>query len=137
MGGSGCCTLFREGSHSTMGNCRSMSIVSNFPELSEFIIHDHVLHYVELNSDQHGFTKSTSISTTTNLATFLDPLTPVVLGQCHVHIAYFGISSSFDLVPHNLLLQNFSFPLECLMVTLADLLFLNKQTISGWRSWYC
>jgi hypothetical protein len=58
-----------------VSNYRPVSILNNFFELFEFIIHDHVLHYTKCNPNQHGFTKTTS--TVTSLVTFLDFLTPV------------------------------------------------------------
>jgi hypothetical protein len=64
------------------------------------------LHFVKLNPNQHGFTRTKS--TVTNLVTFLDFLTPVVRGQRQTDAVYFDLSIAFDLVPHNMLLQNLS-----------------------------
>jgi hypothetical protein len=66
--------------------------------LSEFIIHDHILHHAKFNSNQHGFTRTKS--TVTNLVMFLDFLTPVVHGQRQVDAVYFDLSNASDIIPH-------------------------------------
>jgi hypothetical protein len=71
--------VFKRGNHEAGSNYRPISTLNNFSKLLEFIIHDHVLHYVKLNPNQHGFTKSKS--TVINLVTFLDFMTPVVHSQ--------------------------------------------------------
>jgi hypothetical protein len=68
--------------------------------LSEFINHDHVLHYVKLNLIHHGFTKSKL--TVTNLVKFLDFMTPVVRGRRHADVVSFDLSDAFALVLHNI-----------------------------------
>jgi hypothetical protein len=97
---------FKRGSHAAVRNCRPISVLNNFSKLFQFIIHDHVLHYITLNPNQHGFTKSKS--TVTNLVTFLDFMTPVVRGQRQAGAVYFDLPYAFDLVPHNLLLHKLS-----------------------------
>jgi hypothetical protein len=84
-----------------------MSILSNFSKLLEFIIHDHILHNVKLNPDQHGFTNSKS--TVTNLVMFLDFMTLVVRGQRQAYAVCFDLSNAFDLVPHSMFLHKLSF----------------------------
>jgi hypothetical protein len=74
--------------------------------LFEFIIEHHVLHYVKLNPNKHGFTKFKC--TVTNLVTFLDFMTPLVRGQRQADVLCFDLSNVFDLVPHNLLLRKLS-----------------------------
>jgi hypothetical protein len=95
--------VFKRGNHAAASNYRPISILNDFSKLPEFIIHNHVLHYVKLNPNQHGFTKSKS--TVTNLVTFLDFMTPVVRCQRQADGVYFDLSNAFDLVPHNLLLH--------------------------------
>jgi hypothetical protein len=68
--------------------------------LSEFINHDHVLHEVKLNLNQHGFTKSKP--TIINLVTFLVFMTSLVRGQRQADAVYFGLSNAFALVLHNI-----------------------------------
>jgi hypothetical protein len=63
----------------------------------EFIIHDHVLHYVKLNPNQHGFTRTKY--TVTNLVTFLDFPSPIVSGQRQADAVYFNLSNAFDIAP--------------------------------------
>jgi hypothetical protein len=98
--------IFKRGSHAAVSNYRPISILNNFSKLFESIIHDHVLHFVKLNPNQHGFTRTKS--TVTNLVTFLDFLTPVVRGQRQADAVYFDLSNAFDLVPHNMLLHKLS-----------------------------
>jgi hypothetical protein len=72
--------VFKRGNPASASNYRPTFILNNnYSKLLEFIIHDHVSHYVKLNPNQHGFTKSKS--TVTNLVTFLDFMTPVVRNQ--------------------------------------------------------
>jgi hypothetical protein len=98
--------VFKRGNHAAVSNYRHIFILSIFSTLSEFIIHNHVVHYVKLNRNQYGFT--TSKSTITNLVTFLDFMTPVVRGQRQADAVYFDLSDDFDLVPNNLLLHKLS-----------------------------
>jgi hypothetical protein len=94
--------VFKRGIHAAMSNYRPISILKNFSNLFEFIIHD-VSHYAKFNLNQHGFTRTKS--TDTNLVTFLDFLTPVVRGQGQADAIYFDLSNTLDLVPHNMLLH--------------------------------
>jgi hypothetical protein len=48
--------VFKGGIHTAVSNYRPISILNNFSVLFEFITHDHVLCYVKLNPNQHGFT---------------------------------------------------------------------------------
>jgi hypothetical protein len=57
----------------------------------------------KLNPCQRGFTKFKS--TTTNLVTYLDFITPLVGSQPQADTIYFDLTSAFDLVPHTLLLH--------------------------------
>jgi hypothetical protein len=90
----------------TASNYRPISILNNFSKLPEFIIHDHASHCVILNPNQNGFTKSKF--TVTNLATFLDFMTPVDCSQRQADAVCFDLSNAFDLVPHSLLLHKLS-----------------------------
>jgi hypothetical protein len=87
--------LFKRGNHAAVSNRRPIFILNNFSGLFRFIIHDHVLHYIKLNPNQHGFTKSES--TVTNLVTFLDCMTPVVRGQRQADAVYFDLPYAFEL----------------------------------------
>jgi hypothetical protein len=98
--------VFKRGNHAPASNYRPISILNNFSKLLEFIIHDHVLHYVKLNPNQHDFTKSKS--TVTNLVTFLDFMTLVFRSQRQADAVYFNLSNAFVLVPHNLVLHKLS-----------------------------
>jgi hypothetical protein len=84
--------VFKRVHHTAVSNYRSISIVSNFFELLEFIIHDHVLYYVKLSTNQLGFSKPKS--TVTNLVIFLDFMTPVVCGQRQAEVVYFNLSNA-------------------------------------------
>jgi hypothetical protein len=95
----------KRGNDASARNYRLISILNNFSKLLEFIIYDHVSHYVKLNPNQHGFTKSKS--TVTNFITFLKFMTPIVRSH-QADAVYFDISNPFDLVPHNLLLHKLS-----------------------------
>jgi hypothetical protein len=78
-----------------VSNYRSIYILNNFSKLFEFIIQDHVLHYIKFNPNQHGFTKST----VTDLAKFLDFMTHIVCGHRQVDAVYFDLSNALDFVP--------------------------------------
>jgi hypothetical protein len=93
---------FKRGNHVAVNNYRPVSILSNFSELFEFIIHDHVSHYAKFNPNQHGFRTKSPL---TNLVTFLDCVTSVVRSQRQADAVYFDLSHAFDLVPHNMLLR--------------------------------
>jgi hypothetical protein len=101
-----------------VSNYRPISILNTFSKLFEFVVHDHVSHYLKskLNPCQHGFTKYKS--TITNLVTYLDFITPLVSSRGQVDAIYFDLSSAFDLVPHTLLLQKLSV-LDFLVVMLT------------------
>jgi hypothetical protein len=62
-------------------------------------------HYFKhkLNPSQHGVLKFKS--TTTNLVTYLDFISPLVSSQCQVDSISFDLSSAFDLVLHPILLN--------------------------------
>jgi hypothetical protein len=62
-------------------------------------------HYFKhkLNSIQHGFSKAKS--TTANLVTYLDFISPPAGSQRQVGCIYFDLSSAFDLVSHTILLH--------------------------------
>jgi hypothetical protein len=100
--------IFKKGNSASVNNYRLISILNNFSKLFEYVIHDHASHYLKLklNPCQHGFTKSKS--TTTNLVTYLDFITPLVGSQRQVDTVYFDLTSAFNRVPHSLLLHKLS-----------------------------
>ncbi|PNF43033.1 hypothetical protein B7P43_G08782 [Cryptotermes secundus] len=100
--------IFKKGHSASVNNYRPVSILNNFSKLFEYVIHHHVSHdlKLKLNPCQHGFTKCKS--TTTNLVTYLDFITPLVGSQRQVDAIYFDLTSAFGLVPHSLLLHKLS-----------------------------
>jgi hypothetical protein len=100
--------IFENGTPSLLANYRPISILNNFSEVFEFVVHDHVSHYVQskLNCCQHGFIKSRY--TTSNLVTYLDYITSLVTSQRQGDAIYFDFICAFDLVPHTLLLGKLS-----------------------------
>jgi hypothetical protein len=100
--------ILKKGNSAFVNNYRPISILNNFSKLFEFVIHDHASHYLKskFNPCQHGFTKFKS--TTTNLVSYLDFITPLVGSQRQVDAIYFDLTSAFDLVPHTLLLHKLS-----------------------------
>jgi hypothetical protein len=67
--------------HVAVSSYRPISILNNVSNLSGFVTHDHVLHYVKRNPNQHGFTRTTCKYTVINLVTFLDIPISVVRSQ--------------------------------------------------------
>jgi hypothetical protein len=100
--------FLKRGNSFLIANYRPISILNNFSKVFEFVIHYHVLYYLQskLNCCQHGFIKFRS--TTSNLVTYLDYITPLVSSQLQVDAIYFDFSSAFDLVSHTLLLRKLS-----------------------------
>jgi hypothetical protein len=89
---------------SFVGNYRPISLLNNFSKFFEFVVHSHMSHYFssKLDPNQHDFVKTKS--TTTNLMTYLDFISPFVFSE-QVDSVYFDFSSAFDLVPHSVLLH--------------------------------
>jgi hypothetical protein len=58
--------IFKRGSHAAVSSYRPISILNNFSKLFEFIVHDHILHFVKFNPNQHGFTRSKSTNISLN-----------------------------------------------------------------------
>jgi hypothetical protein len=52
--------IFKRGNHAAVSNYGPISIHINFSKLFEFIMHDHVMHYIKLNTNQHDFTRTKS-----------------------------------------------------------------------------
>jgi hypothetical protein len=88
-------------------NYRPISILNIFSKIFESIIHDHLsFHFkFKLNSNQHGFLKSKSTTTTRNLVTYLNDVTPSVCSHGQFDSVYSDLSQAFDKVPHALLLN--------------------------------
>jgi hypothetical protein len=97
--------ILKKGNSSFVSNYRPISLLNNFSKAFEFAIHGHMSHYSKhkINLSQHGFLKFKS--TTTNLVTYLDFISPLVISQRQVDSIYFDLSSAFDLVPHPIILQ--------------------------------
>jgi hypothetical protein len=97
--------ILKKGNTSFVGNYRPISLLNNFSNVFEFAIHDHMSHYFthKLHPSQHVVLKHKS--TTTNLVTYLDFISPLVSSQRQVDSIYFNLSSAFDLVPHPILLN--------------------------------
>jgi hypothetical protein len=81
--------LFKSGNHDALYNYRPTSILNHFSKLFAFIIHDHVLHYVELNPNQYGSTKSKSA--VINFVTFLQFKSSVSRDQLQTVAIYFDL----------------------------------------------
>jgi hypothetical protein len=66
---------------------------------------DQLFYYFKskLNPSQHGVFQSKS--TTTNLVSYLDYISPLICSQCQVDAIYFDLSSTFDPVSHTVLLH--------------------------------
>jgi hypothetical protein len=88
--------IFKKGNSSLLASYRPVSILNIFAEVFEFVIRDHVSHYVRsmLSCCQHGFIKFRS--PTSNLVTYLDYIT--VTSQRQADAIYADFSSAFDLV---------------------------------------
>jgi hypothetical protein len=97
--------ILKKNNTSFVSNYRPISLLNNFSKVFEFAIHGHMSHYFKhkLHPSQHGFLKFKS--TTTNLVTYVDFISPLVSFQRQVDSIYLDLSSAFDLVPHPILLQ--------------------------------
>jgi hypothetical protein len=73
-------------------------------ELFEFVIHDHVSHFLKFKISPYKHGLSRTKSTGTNLVTHADFISPLVGSQRQANAIYFDLSYAFDLVPHCLLL---------------------------------
>jgi hypothetical protein len=68
-----------KGNYNSAKKFKPICILNYFSKIFEFVIHDHIAHYVKLRSCEHSFTTSRYI--VTNLVTFLDYITPFVRNQ--------------------------------------------------------
>jgi hypothetical protein len=103
-----------KGKSTSVSNYRPISLPSNFSMIFEFVIHDHVSHHLKskISPHQQGFSKTKS--TSTNLVTFFDSISPLVGSQRQADSIYFDLNHAFDHVSHCLLLHNLSaFGLPC------------------------
>jgi hypothetical protein len=83
-------------------NFRPISLLNNVFQLYEFIIHDNVLHYVNL-------IPITWFHQNYQFGDILDLVTPVVSGQLQVDAIYYDLSNSFNLIPHSRLFHKFGY----------------------------
>jgi len=90
-------------SSSSAAETPAASFLNTFSKVSEFVTHDHMLHYFKhnLNPIQHGFLKTKT--TTTTLVTYLYFTSPLVLNI--KYSIYFDLNGAFDLVSHPILLH--------------------------------
>jgi hypothetical protein len=102
------CFSIQKGDSTNVNNYRPISILNNFSKIFEFIVHNRLSNFFKLglNPDQHGFRKFNS--TTVNLVTYLNSIMPTLCPQGQIDSVYFGLSSAFDTVPHNILLHKLS-----------------------------
>jgi hypothetical protein len=99
-----CCDLLEKGKSSFVNDYVPISLLNNFSKVFEFVLHSQMSHYFtsKLNPNQHGFLKMKS--TTTNLVTYLDFISPLVFYQRQVDSIYFDFSSAFEFFLHFILL---------------------------------
>jgi hypothetical protein len=97
--------IFKRGNSTLVTNYRPITILNNFSNNFESIIHDELsFHFkFKLHPSQHGFIKSKS--TATNLVTYLHSITASVSSQGQIGTTYFDLSQTFDKVSHTLLLH--------------------------------
>jgi hypothetical protein len=95
--------VLKKGKITSLNNCRPISFLSSFSKIFEFVIHDHVSHYLKykISPYQHGFSKTKFIST--KLVTYVEFFSALVGSQGQADAIYFDLSNAFDLVPHFLL----------------------------------
>jgi hypothetical protein len=95
--------VFRKGNSASVSNYRPMFLLNNSSKSFEFVIHDHVSHYLKFKPSpyQHGFSKSKSAIT--NLVTYVDFISPLVGPLSQADAIYFDLSNAFA---HSLILQS-------------------------------
>jgi hypothetical protein len=88
-----------------VSNYRPISLLNNCSKVFDFVVNSLMSPYFtsKLNPNQHGFVKMKS--TTTNLVTYLDFISPSVSSKHQVDSVYFDFSSAFDFVPHSIFLH--------------------------------
>jgi hypothetical protein len=97
--------ILKKGNSSFVSNYRPISLLNNFSKVFEFVVHSQMSHYFtsKLNPNQHDFVKMKS--TTTNLVTYLDFISPLVSSQRQVDSIYYDFSSALEFFPHSVLLH--------------------------------
>jgi hypothetical protein len=82
-----------------------MSLLNIFSKLFEFVIHNHVSHYLnfEISPYQRCFSKSKSA--VTNSVTYVDSVSPLVESQRQADAIYFDLSYAFNFFSHSLILH--------------------------------
>ena len=95
-------TLYKNRNKSSVENYRPVSLTSQCGKLMEFIIHDVLMEYIEvnqlLNNSQHGF--RTGQSCLTNILVFLEKITDWVDQGDMVDVVFLDFAKAFDKVPH-------------------------------------
>src|SRR3989441_3177813 len=98
--------LFKKGSKKELGNYRPVSLTSQIGKMSERILKDDLVKYLESNSllydSQHRFRKNKSCLT--NLLEFLQVVTEGLDEGEPIDVIYLDFSKAFDKVPHKRLM---------------------------------
>ena len=94
--------IYKKGSKNKVDNYKPVSLTSQICKLSESIIRDSIVHYLETNAlildSQHGFRKG--LSCLSNLLTFLDLVSSMIDSGNNVDVIFMDFAKAFDKVPH-------------------------------------
>ena len=93
--------MLKKGMQPVPGNCRPVSLTSHIGKLMEKFIKEeitgHLSHYDLLNDTQHGFMRGRSCLT--NLLTYMEGVTWMLVEGKNVDIIYLDFAKAFDKVP--------------------------------------
>lgn len=139
--------LYKKGSKNLCENYRPISILSVFSKITEKVINDQILNYLENNNllyeNQFGFRKN--LGTTDALIEFTNQtLNSFNQGKCVLGI-FIDFSKAFDTVDHNILLQKMNLLgfTDSVVKWVEDYLTNRKQCtrlhnlLSGWENVTC